>query len=64
MRHTEFWARLDQALGRASSRSWAELFVISDLGGRTVLEALNAGMAPKQVWACVWQVLELPESQK
>jgi hypothetical protein len=64
MRHTEFWARLDHALGPASSRSWAELFVIGDLGGRTVVEALDAGLPPKQVWAAVWQVLELPESQR
>lgn len=64
MRHTEFWARLDHALGRASSRSWAELFVINDLGGRTVVEALDAGESPKRVWACVWQVLELPETQR
>lgn len=61
MRHTEFWARLDEVVGAASSRSWAELQVIGELGGRTVTEALEAGMAPKQVWAAVRRVLELPE---
>lgn len=61
MRHTEFWARMDEALGEASSRSWAELFVIGELGSRTVSEALAAGVPPKQVWAAVWQVLELPD---
>ena len=25
MRHTEFWARLDEALGEAYARSWADL---------------------------------------
>lgn len=60
MRHTEFWERLDLALGPAYSRSWARLFVIADLGGRTVEEALAAGVAPKQVWRAVWAVLELP----
>jgi hypothetical protein len=64
MRHTEFWARLDHALGPASSRSWAELRVIGELGGRTVVEALAAGTPPKQVWAAVWRVLELPESER
>lgn len=61
MRHTEFWARMDEALGSASARSWAELFVIAELGSRTVQEALAAGVPPKRVWAAVWSVLELPE---
>lgn len=64
MRHTEFWDRLDHALGRASSRSWAELFVITELGSRTAVEALDAGVSPKQVWAAVWRALELPETQR
>lgn len=64
MRHTEFWARLDHALGPASSRSWAELFVIGDLGGRTVVEALDAGETPKAVWRAVWGALGLPASER
>lgn len=61
MRHTEFWARMDEALGEASARGWAELFVISELGSRTASEALAAGVAPKEVWRAVWRTLELPE---
>ncbi|QCX27760.1 DUF3046 domain-containing protein [Nocardioides jishulii] len=61
MRHTEFWARMDEALGEGYSRSWAELFVIADLGSRTATEALAAGVPPKEVWRAVWSVLELPE---
>ncbi|MEO5665117.1 MAG: DUF3046 domain-containing protein [Nocardioides sp.] len=64
MRHTEFWDRLDQALGLASSRTWAQMFVIGELGSRTAVEALDAGVAPKQVWAAVWRVLELPETKR
>lgn len=64
VRHTEFWSRLDDALGRGYSRTWAEQFVIGDLGHRTAREALDAGVAPKQVWAAVWRVLELPASER
>jgi hypothetical protein len=64
MRHTEFWDRLDHALGPAWSRSWAELFVLGELGSRTAVEALDAGVAPKQVWAAVWRALELPETDR
>ena len=60
VRHTEFWSRMDDALGIAYSRTWATQFVMADLGGRTAQEALDAGMAPKQVWLAVWAALELP----
>jgi hypothetical protein len=64
MRHTEFWARMEQALGRAYARSWAEQQVIASLGGRTVVEALDAGEPPRQVWRAVWERLELPASER
>ncbi|WP_309647255.1 DUF3046 domain-containing protein [Nocardioides sp.] len=61
MRHTEFWSRLEAALGTGYYRSWANQYVIGDLG-RTAAEALDAGIPPKQVWASVWRALELPET--
>jgi hypothetical protein len=64
MRHTEFWARMEHALGPAYARTWAEQQVISSLGDRTVTEALEAGETPKQVWRAVWERLELPPSER
>ncbi len=64
MRHTELWVRLEHALGPTYARSWAHDFVITDLGGRTTEEALAAGVEPKEVWAAVWRVLELPPSER
>jgi hypothetical protein len=64
MRHTEFWARMDHALGPAYSRSWADMFVIGELGGRTASQALAVGVPPKEVWRAVWKVLELPASER
>lgn len=64
MRHTEFWARLDHALGLAYSRSWAQQYVMADLGGRTAADALDAGIPPKEVWAAVWSALDLPASER
>ena len=60
MRLTEFWARMDHHLGPAYARTWAETQVISELGGRTVTEALAAGESAKNVWRAVWKYLELP----
>ncbi len=64
MRHTEFWVRMEDALGPAYAHSWADQFVMADLGGRTAGEALEAGIPPKEVWAVVWRTLDLPLSEK
>ncbi|MGH3412736.1 MAG: DUF3046 domain-containing protein [Marmoricola sp.] len=64
MRHTEFWVRMDQALGPAYARSWAEQHVLRELDGRTVQEALAAGETPKTVWRAVWAALELPARER
>lgn len=64
MRHTEFWARMEQALGPAYARTWAEQQVIAALDHRTVDEALSAGETPKRVWRAVWERLELPASER
>ncbi len=60
MRHTEFWSRMERALGTAYYRTWAEQFVMAELGRRTAQEALDEGVPPKEVWAAVWSVLGLP----
>lgn len=64
MRHTEFWSRMDAALGEAYSRVWAESIVLRDLGGRTVAEALSTGAEPKHVWRAVWAALDLPARER
>ena len=33
---------------------------MGDLGGLTAREALDAGVAPKEVWRAVWNALDLP----
>ena len=64
MRHTEFWQRMDDALGVGYARSWAQLQVLSELNGRTVEEALAAGTQPKVVWRAVWAHLQLPARER
>lgn len=64
MRHTEFWSRMEHALGSSYAAAWASQQVIGTLGGRTPQEALEAGVPPKDVWREVWRVLDLPPSQR
>ncbi|SDB84366.1 Protein of unknown function [Raineyella antarctica] len=60
MRETELWRRLELHLGSGYARVWAEQQVLADLGGRTVVEAIAAGVNLKTIWRACWGALELP----
>jgi hypothetical protein len=60
VRLTELRDRLDVALGPAYSGSWAQDYVLADLGGRTVEQALAAGLAAADIWRTVHAELGLP----
>jgi hypothetical protein len=64
LRLTEFWARMEAALGPAYARSWARQQVLAGLGERTVQEALDAGWDAKRVWREVHDALELPAHER
>ena len=60
MRHSEFWQRMEAALGGSYAESWARQQAITSLGGRTPVEALEQGVDPQQVWRAVHASLDLP----
>ena len=53
MRLSDFWARLDATFGPAYAASVAADQVLSQLDGRTVNEALKAGVPTVAVWRAV-----------
>lgn len=60
MRLTEFWSRMEAALGPAYARTWAREQVIAGLDHKTVNQALADGWTAREVWREVWKVLKLP----
>ncbi len=62
MRLTDFWRRMGLVFGEAYARSWAADVVVSELDGRTVDEALAAGVPAKDVWRAVCRTVEVPRS--
>lgn len=64
MRHTEFWARMEAALGPTYARTWAREHVVAGLEQRTVQQALDEGWDAKAVWRAVWVELELPAKDR
>lgn len=55
---------MDSHLGPGYAESWALDQHLAGLDGRTVRQALDEGVAPRQVWHAVWQALELPPSER
>lgn len=53
MRLTDLWARLDDTFGPAYSASFAADQVLTQLEGRTIDEALRAGVPVVAVWRAV-----------
>lgn len=48
------------ALGADYAEYWADSFVLAELQGRTVRQALAAGVDTGVVWRAVYVTLELP----
>jgi Protein of unknown function (DUF3046) len=64
VRLTEFWQRMENQFGPAYADSFARDFVIAELGGRTVREALAQGVSAKDVWRAVCDALRLPATAR
>lgn len=53
MKLTDLWTRLERAFGPAYARSVAADQVLSQLGGRTINQALDHGEDAQVVWRAV-----------
>ena len=62
MRLTEFWARMREQFGDVYAESLAKDYVLSNLGGRTVNEALADGEDAKVVWRAVCDTFNVPDA--
>lgn len=64
MKLTVFWERMRGYFGPAYADSFARDHVMSELGGRTVYEALEAGWEAKDVWRAVCSAVGVPAAQR
>ena len=60
VRLTDFWERMDAVFGPEYARSWARDFSLSALHGRTVMQAIDAGIDTREIWDAVCGVVEVP----
>ncbi|GAB3119741.1 DUF3046 domain-containing protein [Streptomyces calidiresistens] len=64
MRLTDFWERMRAHFGAGYADSFARDHVMSELGGRTVHEALAEGRDAKEVWRVVCAVMDVPAERR
>ncbi|MGW3588253.1 DUF3046 domain-containing protein [Streptomyces fungicidicus] len=64
MRLTVFWERMTEHFGAGYADTFARDHVMSELGERTVHEALAAGWSAKDVWQVVCAVMDVPADKR
>jgi len=64
VRLTDFWARMEDRFGPAYADSVARDQVIGALGDRTVYDALESGVEPKEVWLAVCEHFQVPTADR
>ncbi len=64
MRHSKFWELVGEEFGEAYAGSLTRSHVMSALGGRTAVEALDAGVPPRTVWLALCDAMDVPEDRR
>ncbi|MFS8202316.1 DUF3046 domain-containing protein [Streptomyces sp. CWNU-52B] len=64
MRLTVFWERMADHFGAEYADTFARDHVMSELGGRTVQQALDVGWEAKDVWRAVCTAVNVPPESR
>ncbi len=62
MRLTVFWDRMNGQFGEDYAASVAQDYVLADVGGRTVRQALADGVDIKAIWRAVCDAFDVPDN--
>ena len=57
-----FWDRMNSQFGEDYAASVAKDYVLADIGGRTVNQALADGIDAKLIWKAVSEAFDVPDS--
>ncbi|MGY1841003.1 MULTISPECIES: DUF3046 domain-containing protein [unclassified Modestobacter] len=64
MRLQEFWSRMEQQFGSMRSQSVVRDHSFGPLGGRTALEAIEAGVPVRTVWLEICKAYDVPPKDR
>jgi hypothetical protein len=60
---SEFWTLMRDEFGDGPAQALAGSHVLAALGGRTAVEALEAGLSPREVWLALVKDLDVPQER-
>jgi hypothetical protein len=64
MRNTVFRRLMAREFGEIRAEMLARDHVLSALGGRTVDQAVDAGLSTKEIWRAVCEAFEVPPERR
>jgi hypothetical protein len=60
----EFWSRLEGHFGSMRAQTVTRDHVFSALGGRTAVQAIEAGVAVRKVWLAICEEYDVPPKER
>ena len=64
MRLQDFWSRMDSHFGSMRAQSVARDHVFASLGGRSAVDAIEAGVPVRRVWLAVCEEYDVPPKER
>jgi hypothetical protein len=64
VRLQEFWTRLDRQFGAMRAHSVARDHVFAALGGRSAVDAIDAGLPVRKVWLAICEEYEVSAKER
>ena len=64
MRLQEFWSRLDGHFGSMRAQTVARDHVFAVLGGRSAVQAIDAGVSVRKVWLAICEEYDVPPKER
>jgi hypothetical protein len=64
VRLQEFWSRLEGQFGSMRAHSVARDHVFAALGGRTAVDAIEAGLPVRRVWLAICEEYDVPAKDR
>jgi hypothetical protein len=64
VRLQEFWSRLDGQFGSMRAQYVARDHVFAALGGRSAVDAIEAGLSVRKVWLAVCEEYDVPPKER
>jgi hypothetical protein len=64
VRLQEFWSRMREQFGSMRAESVARDHIFAALGGRSAVDAIDAGLPVRKVWLAVCEEYDVPRKDR